>query len=807
MYDISSLQKCVPEDSLNCMNGDLKQQKFSEKPIIRLWPEADIPFVIDENLKQTFQDSIRKAIRHWQENTCIKFIDETNNLLFNSSDDHVLFTGSSKGCFSEIGRFGGRQRLNLGHGCSKVEVIIHEIGHVVGLIHEQSRSDRDNYVSILSQNIQKSYRENFAKSAHSKDFPYDYLSIMHYDYNAFSRNIFQYNTLLSVDPNHQYIMGTSKTLSFMDKKFVNMAYKCSEDINCLNGGFMNHNCKCICHKGIHGNLCQYGTQDEHPVCGDIITEPMILSTPEYPSRAKEWTNRSCVYQIRAPPGKKVRLTFKDFRFFGEMFGVCAIEHVEVRLHGKDVEGRFYCGDQLRNKTLESDGNDLVILIKSYPGSQVHRNGFNAVIKFIQNENKDLIHQKSPHKVYECSINGLFNPVFIDTNETIIITSEKFGYQNYENGKLCGFEFASIEANDIQISFEKMDIEETENCVYDSLDILDSQHNLLFSFCGTNIPSPQTINENKVKILFSSDKSISGEGFKMKLVALKKEEKLSQKKSSQKFLKIHPNESIEIESTNSVHENYHCKVNIEFLQSGRSTGKHLNQNEENEISAKFEHLRQTNIRKQSQIETDRKGISHEDLQRMVQQLCKVCKDYGMSLHAKKTKVMTVSKTKMDEQLNIYAEQELMETVKQYKYLGTWITEDGKCISEVKRRVAKAKDDFWKCKEFLRANLIITLKKRLLNTYIFSIIGYGSEAWTFNKEIENKIRSFEYWCYRRILKISWMEKVSNKTVLQLMGAEETLVKSLKQRKMRFAGHVLRGSSGSLVNLVLEGSIEGK
>ncbi|KAG1670086.1 Exosome complex component MTR3 [Nymphon striatum] len=63
-------------------------------------------------------------------------------------------------------------------------------------------------------------------------------------------------------------------------------------------------------------------------------------------------------------------------------------------------------------------------------------------------------------------------------------------------------------------------------------------------------------------------------------------------------------------------------------------------------------------------------SHEDLQRMVQQLCKVCKDYGMSLHAKKTKVMTVSKTKMDEQLNIYAEQELMETVTQYKYLGNF-----------------------------------------------------------------------------------------------------------------------------------------
>ncbi|KAG1655749.1 Down syndrome cell adhesion molecule [Nymphon striatum] len=104
--------------------------------------------------------------------------------------------------------------------------------------------------------------------------------------------------------------------------------------------------------------------------------------------------------------------------------------------------------------------------------------------------------------------------------------------------------------------------------------------------------------------------------------------------------------------------------------------------------------QTYKAKDSSMHVKRRTLSHEDLQRMVQQLCKVCKDYGMSLHAKKIKVMTVSKTKMDEQLNIYAEQELMETVKQYKYLGTWITEDGKCISEVKRRITKAKDDFWK-----------------------------------------------------------------------------------------------------------------
>lgn len=201
-------------------------------------------------------------------------------------------------------------------------------------------------------------------------------------------------------------------------------------------------------------------------------------------------------------------------------------------------------------------------------------------------------------------------------------------------------------------------------------------------------------------------------------------------------------------------------------------------------------------------------TQKDLQKMVQQMCMVCKRYGMELNARKTKVMTINKIKTneDQQLVIFAENEALERVEQYKYLGTWITDDGRCISEIKRRIAIAKDDFWKCKEFLRANLNIALKKKLLQTYIFSIVGYGAEDWTYNKDIEGKIRAFELWCYRRILKISWTEKMTNEKVLTLMGINENLLNRLKERKMKFAGHVLRGSSGKLLNLILEGYIEG-
>ena len=64
-------------------------------------------------------------------------------------------------------------------------------------------------------------------------------------------------------------------------------------------------------------------------------------------------------------------------------------------------------------------------------------------------------------------------------------------------------------------------------------------------------------------------------------------------------------------------------------------------------------------------------------------------------------------------NIYAEGEKLEQVKKYKYLGSWITENGKCLEEVKNRIGQAKTEFWNCKEFLRSNLNLKLMAVCLN----------------------------------------------------------------------------------------------
>ena len=74
----------------------------------------------------------------------------------------------------------------------------------------------------------------------------------------------------------------------------------------------------------------------------------------------------------------------------------------------------------------------------------------------------------------------------------------------------------------------------------------------------------------------------------------------------------------------------------------------------------------------------------------------------------------------------------------------------------------------------------------------MVGYGSEAWTFSSTIKEKINAMKIGCYRRILEISWKEMISNEKVLDMIGKRKSLLQYHINRKMRFAGHIMRGSS---------------
>ncbi|GFS24163.1 eukaryotic translation initiation factor 3 subunit F [Elysia marginata] len=75
------------------------------------------------------------------------------------------------------------------------------------------------------------------------------------------------------------------------------------------------------------------------------------------------------------------------------------------------------------------------------------------------------------------------------------------------------------------------------------------------------------------------------------------------------------------------------------------------------------------------------------------------------------------------------------------------------------------------------------------------------------VQKKIQTFEMRCYRRLLKIPWTEKKTNKEIIQMADVGERLLRQVMKRKLRYPRHMMRGSSGPLIQLSLEGKIEGK
>ncbi|RSK32463.1 M12 family metallopeptidase [Hymenobacter metallilatus] len=147
------------------------------------WPSAIVYYTIDAALPS--QNRVTDAIAHWQANSPVRFIKRT------TQSNYVTFRVGS-GCSSNIGMIGGRQYINLASGCTTGNTI-HEIGHALGLFHEQTRNDRDTYVNILTQNIQAGYEGNFTKySAQGyggTDYGVlDFGSIMMYGSFSFSSN-------------------------------------------------------------------------------------------------------------------------------------------------------------------------------------------------------------------------------------------------------------------------------------------------------------------------------------------------------------------------------------------------------------------------------------------------------------------------------------------------------------------------------------------------------------------------------------------------------------------------------------------
>lgn len=190
------------------------------------WPNATIPYTIDSALPN--QSRVTDAIQHIQQNTCLRFIERTSSNASQYSNYVNYFRGG--GCWSYVGMQGnGKQDLSLANGCSLGNAI-HETLHAAGLWHEQSREDRDNFVTINYANIIAGREHNFDQHISDGDDigTYDYCSIMHYPANAFSKN--GQPTIVPSQTTGSCTIGQRNGMSQGDISAIKTIY------NCPNGG-------------------------------------------------------------------------------------------------------------------------------------------------------------------------------------------------------------------------------------------------------------------------------------------------------------------------------------------------------------------------------------------------------------------------------------------------------------------------------------------------------------------------------------------------------------------------------------------
>lgn len=179
------------KSNLRANVGTVRRARAATARQDRLWDDAVIPYEIDPIFSDERAALFRSAMRHWENHTCIKFVER-------QPDEHrnyIVFTERPCGCCSFVGKRGnGAQAISIGKHCDKFGIVVHELGHVVGFWHEHTRPDRDQHVQIIGKNIMNGQEYNFNKltkdEVDSLGLAYDYDSILHYATNTFAKDTY-----------------------------------------------------------------------------------------------------------------------------------------------------------------------------------------------------------------------------------------------------------------------------------------------------------------------------------------------------------------------------------------------------------------------------------------------------------------------------------------------------------------------------------------------------------------------------------------------------------------------------------------
>ena len=187
--------------------------------------------------------------------------------------------------------------------------------------------------------------------------------------------------------------------------------------------------------------------------------------------------------------------------------------------------------------------------------------------------------------------------------------------------------------------------------------------------------------------------------------------------------------------------------------------------------------------------DDQVVFAEDQQDMVYMLNKLIEEFkkwGLQVNTEKTKYMHIGGVGQD----INLESGVIKHVDKYEYLGVTITNDGRDNEDILKKTGKGRNMIKALHPILwNKNLINKTKKNVYQTMVQPVMTYGSETWVINKSMSQKLLSSEMMYWRRSSGLTLMDRVRNDTIRQRMKVENTIMDSIKEKQLKWYGHLRR------------------
>ncbi len=165
------------------------QQAHAVTDLSDTWVGGTVPYSFASDVHENYRKVIRAALAVWEANTPLKFVVRT------TQSDYIQFSGTGTGCSSLVGRQGGMQVITLegintadDSGCGSQRTVMHEVGHAIGLFHEQSRPDRHAFLNVMTSNMEAGKTSQVAIHPEGQSIgAYSFASVMQYGTFAFSK--------------------------------------------------------------------------------------------------------------------------------------------------------------------------------------------------------------------------------------------------------------------------------------------------------------------------------------------------------------------------------------------------------------------------------------------------------------------------------------------------------------------------------------------------------------------------------------------------------------------------------------------